>query len=113
VFDEQEIELCYLTNEEAFMASVREHKTDQHPDYPAEAIRRIMKERYSHRYPHDGVLRFDRLRSDGEILHPYAGRKEGNTWMVDLYLPLQNTYDVMAELDFIALPRASKQDTRA
>lgn len=32
--------------------------------------------------------------------------------MVDLYLPFQDAYDVMAELDFIALPRTSVEDVR-
>jgi hypothetical protein len=58
------------------------------------------------------VLRFDRRRSDGEILHPFAGRKEGGAWMIDLYLPFRNTYDAMVECDFIALPRASADDVR-
>jgi hypothetical protein len=112
VFDEQEMERCHLTNEEALSAAVREHKTDAHPGYPADAVGRMMEARHAHRYPHEGVLRFDRRRSDGEILHPYAGRKEGSVWMVDLYLPFQNTYDAMPEHDFIALPRASAQDIR-
>ena len=72
----------------------------------------MMKALSAHRYPHEGVLRFDRRRGDGEILHPYAGKKEGKTWMVKLYLPFQNTYEKMAESDFIALPRASADDVR-
>ena len=73
----------------------------------------MLKVRHAHRYPHPGVLRFDRCRSDGEILHPYAGRQENDVWMVELYLPFRGTYEVMAESDFIALPRASGQDIRA
>ena len=73
----------------------------------------MMKALSAHRYPHEGVLRFDRRRGDGEILHPYAGKKEGETWTVELYLPFQNTYEKMLEGDFIALPRASADDVRA
>ncbi|MHB1272568.1 MAG: hypothetical protein ACYCZD_07325 [Rhodanobacter sp.] len=73
----------------------------------------MMQARYAHRYPHKGVLRFDRRRADGEILHPYAGRKEGKAWVVKLYLLFQNVYDEMEERDFIALPMASALDIRA
>lgn len=107
VFDEPVIGRCHLTLEEGTRAAIRDIKTKAHPGYPAEAVSKMMEARLVHRYPNEGVLRFDRVRSDGEILHPYAGRKEGDGWMVDLFLPFQNNYDVMAERDFIALPRAS------
>jgi hypothetical protein len=113
VFDEKEIERCHLSNTDALRTAISEYKTAEHPGYPAEAVMLMMEARHAHHYPHEGVLRFDRRRSDGEILHPYAGRREGNAWMVDLYLPFQNTYDVMPEPDFIALPRASDHDIRA
>lgn len=111
-FDEQEIERCHLTSADALAAAMCERETSGHPGYPDEAVRRMMEVRRAHRYPHKGVLRFDRRRSDGEVLHPYAGRKDGDTWMIDLYLPFQDAYDVMAELDFIALPRTSVEDVR-
>jgi hypothetical protein len=115
VFDEHEMEDCHRTEEEAIAAAVRQHNTSGHPGYPAEVVERMMKGWRANRYPNQGVLRFDRCRADGEILHPYAGQKEGEIWMVELYLPFQNTYDTMAESDFIALPRASAKDvlTRA
>ncbi len=113
VFDEREIERCHLTETEAITAAVREHETSGHPGYPADAVTRMMDMRHAQHYPHDGVLRFDRCRADGEILHPFAGRKEEKGWVVDLYLPFQNTYAAMAERDFIALRRASRQDVHA
>jgi hypothetical protein len=73
----------------------------------------MVKARRAQSYPHEGVLRFDRRRDDGEILHPYAGRAEGSTWMVDVYLPFQESYDAMAEHSFVALPRATAQDIRS
>jgi hypothetical protein len=112
VFDERGIERCHLTNADMLTTATHEHKAVGHPGYPAEAVKRMMEAQHAHRYPHKGVLRFDRRREDGEILHPYAGRKEGNAWVVDLYLPFQNIYDVMTEHDFIALPRASAKDVR-
>lgn len=112
VFDEEEMEHCHLTENDAITASIDEHKTSGHPGYPAEVVQRMMEVRYAQHYSHDGVLRFDRRRADGEILHPYAGRKEGETWMVELYLPFLQTYDTMTESDFIALPRALEKDIR-
>ncbi|ARB46080.1 hypothetical protein [Alloalcanivorax xenomutans] len=113
VFDEKDIPHCFLTETEAITSAIREHNTSGHPGYPSEAVFRMMDERSAHHYPHKGVLRFDRKRADGEILHPYAGRKEGDTWIISLYLPFQNVYDSMPESDFIALPRASAEDIRA
>jgi hypothetical protein len=115
VFDEHDIEGCHLTETDAIAAAVDELKNSGHPGYPSEVVAHMMKARHrdsTNRYPHAGVLRFDRRGPDGEILHPYAGRKEGDAWVVDLYLPFQNAYDVMAERDFIALPRASDHDIR-
>lgn len=93
-------------------AAVNAHKAGGYPGYPSEAVKRMMEARHAHRYPNQGVLRFNRCRPDGEILHPYAGRKEGDGWIVDLYLPFQNSYDTMAEQAFIALPKASAGDVR-
>lgn len=67
----------------------------------------------SAQYPNKGVLRFDWLAADGEILHPYAARKGGKRWIVKLYLPLPQTFDEMSERDFIALPIATSDDIRA
>lgn len=112
VFDEKEIGRCYFTNAEAITAALQDHKNSPRLSYPAEVLRRMMEAQHAHRYPHEGVLRFDHLRSDGEILHPYAGRKKGDIWIVDLYLPFLDIYDGMAEHEFIALPRATDQDIR-
>jgi hypothetical protein len=58
------------------------------------------------------VLRFDRRAPDGEILHPYAGRREGEQWFVLLYLPFSQTFGEMPERDFITLPIATAVDVR-
>ena len=113
VFDEAEIVHCHLTIEEAIAAAVLDKETSGRPGYPSEAVQRMMKARRVHRYPHEGVLRFDRRRGDGEILHPYAGRRQGRAWIIDVYLPFQDRYDAMTEEDFIALPRATAQDIRS
>jgi hypothetical protein len=116
VFDEYEIERCYFTERDAITSSVHELKTSGHPGYPSEVVAYMLKVRHQDQgehYPHPGVLRFDRCRVDGEVLHPYAGRKDGEKWVVELYLPFLNTYAEMAEHDFIALPIASAKDVRA
>ena len=65
------------------------------------------------RYPHKGVLRFDLHRPDGEFLHPYAGRKDGEEWIVELYLPFLRTYGEIRAREFIALPIVTAADVRA
>lgn len=112
VFDEKEIRRCFLSTEEAIAEAVLERESGTYPGYPAEFVKRMMEAQRSQRYPHEGVLRFDRRRSDGEILHPYAGRKEAEAWVVEVYLPFRDAYESWAEEDFVALPRATEQDIR-
>lgn len=112
VFDEHEMARCHLTAADALVAAVDDHQATAHPGYPSEAVTRMLEARHAQPYPHSGVLRFDRRRPDGEILHPYAGRQEEGEWLVELYLPFQEVYEVMLEREFIALPRASAEDIR-
>lgn len=115
VFDEHEIAACHLTEEDAIKAAIHEHETSGHPGFPHEDVMRMLeaRRRPADRYPHKGVLRFDRRREDGEILHPYAGRKDGDAWVVLLYLPFLRTWAEMPEREFIALPVAIAVDVRA
>jgi hypothetical protein len=95
VFDDRDIAACHLTEEEAIRAAIHEHETSGHPGFPHEVVTHMMDTRHkdpTHRYPHTGVLRFDRLRPDGEILHPYAGQQDGEAWTMLLYLPFLQTY---------------------
>ena len=64
-------------------------------------------------FPYEHPASEIRKRLDGEILHPYAGRKEGESWIVELYLPFRGTYAAMAERDFISLPIATPDNLRA
>lgn len=113
VFDEHEMARCHLTNANAVSAALKEHQTMTHPGYPSEVVTHMLEARHAQPYPHSGVLRFDRCRPDGEILHPFAGRQEEGEWVVELYLPFQEDYEVMPERDFIALPRVTPADLRA
>jgi hypothetical protein len=116
VFDEREIERCHLTEEKAILAAIEEADTSGHPGYPHDVVNHMMRAQYKEanvRYPHEGVLRFDRLAPDGEIVHPYAGRKDGEEWIVRLYLPFGRSFLEMPEREFIALPIATAADVRA
>ncbi|PMS30863.1 hypothetical protein B0G57_12749 [Trinickia symbiotica] len=116
VFDEHEIERCHLTEEDAILAAIEEVDTSGHPGYPGDVVNHMMKARFeeaSARYPHEGVLRFDRCAHDGEIFHPYAGRKDGAQWIVQLYLPFRQSFLEMPEREFIMLPIATAADVRA
>lgn len=62
---------------------------------------------------HKGVLRFDRRAPDGEVFHPYAGRRQGEQWVVLLYLPFPQTFDEIPDRDSFTLPIATTADVRA
>jgi hypothetical protein len=116
VFDEHELKNCHLTGEDAIRAALHEADTSGHPGFPGEVVEHMMHARFEEaetRYPHEGVLRFDRRTMDGEILHPYAARKDGDGWIMRLYLPFRQSYSEMSERDFIALPVATAADVRA
>lgn len=113
VFDEYEIERCHLTDVDAVIASMHELKRTGHPGYPSGAVARMMMALHEQPYPRLGVLRFDRRRPDGEILHPYAGKKENGKWVIQIYLPFLRTFEQMAEHNFIALPIANDHDILA
>lgn len=110
VFDEHEMERCHVSRTEAIKAALLDTHGSGHPGYPSEVVIHMLETRYKHRYPNDGVLRFDRRRADGEILHPYAGRSDGGRWIIELYLPFRKAYDQMDQGDFIDLPIATESD---
>jgi hypothetical protein len=115
VFDEHDFKSCHLTETDAITTAVDQLKSYGHPGYPSEVVAHMLKARHrdsTNRYPHIGVLRFDRRGLDGEILHPYAGRKVDEGWVIELYLPFPGIYGEMAEHDFIALPIATDEDVR-
>jgi hypothetical protein len=116
VFDEVELENCHLTHDDLIRTAIHEADTSGHPGYPNDAVNYMMRARFEAPdapYPHKGVLRFDRRAPDGEILHPYAGRKEGEAWIVRVYLPFRKEYREMPERDFIALPIATAAEIHA
>lgn len=113
VFDELEIEHCYLTHEDAIRSALEQSQTSAHPGYSANAVDHMMQAMcadLAHRYPNQKVLRLDRRRADGEILHPYAGRRNGGGWTILVFLPFLDSFDEMPESEFIRLPIVSIED---
>jgi hypothetical protein len=59
-----------------------------------------------------GLLRLDRVQENGELLHPYAARQSGDSWVICLYLPFLHEYAEIPEIDFLRLPSATKIDLK-
>lgn len=116
VFDETEIKRCHQTDADAIHSAMDECRTSDHPGYPSEDVVKMMKARFAGdgtRYPYTGVLRFDRCTPEGEILHPYCGRKDGDRWIVLIYLPFKKAFSEMPQQEFIALPIVKVADITA
>lgn len=116
VFDECGMERCYLTQEDAILAAKYEHESSGHPGYSSEAVGIMIEAEFGEEtgdYPNPRVLRFDRRRADGEIIHPYAARRDGQDWSILVHLPFLSVFEEIPEADFIAMPIASKEDIRA
>jgi hypothetical protein len=117
VLDEAALKDAQLSEEAHLRARIEKARTSGHPGFPHEAVRRMMDEKLdSEPYPRERLLRFDRVRADGEILHPYAARRgggtEGRAWIVRLYLPFAKEWAEMDEREFLALPRFSSDAVR-
>lgn len=95
-----------------------DHRTAGHPGYNLDVVSRMVQERLDDdSYPRSRrLLKFDRVREDGEILHPYAARRDGrtdqNTWIIRMYLSFSNEWTEMAEMDFLALPLSTPAAVR-
>lgn len=108
VLDETEMEDAHLTEEDHIRASIAEERSSGHPNFPHEAVMRMMEARVEgEAYPRNNLFRFDRVRTDGEILHPYAGHLVGDSWIICFYLPFTKEWGEMQEAEFIALQIAT------
>ncbi|MGF6507858.1 hypothetical protein [Paraburkholderia sp. 32] len=108
VLDEAELEDAHRSEAEKIRASIDEARLPGHPGFSHAALCRMMDEKLdSGPYPHKRLLQFDRVRADGEILHPYAarrdGRSDGRSWIIRLYLPFTNEWAELEESGFRAL----------
>lgn len=113
VLDEARLADCHLTEDEHIEAALVDADTSGHPSYPQEAMCRMTKARLkSIAYPRKGMFRFDRVRKDGEILHPYAAHNVGEDWIVSFYSPFTHGWGEMSETQFIALPISTALDIK-
>jgi hypothetical protein len=80
LLDEAKLADCHLTEDEHVVAALVEADTSGHPGYPHEAMRRMTEARIkSSIYPRKRLFRFERIWSDGEILHPMQPTKSARS----------------------------------
>jgi hypothetical protein len=117
VLDEAALEDAHLSDEALIRERLDRHAASGHPGYPHEVVRRMMKERIEGQYPRRRLMHFDRVRDDGEILHPYAGRRKGGeedgAWIIRLFLPFTNEWEELGEMEFLTLPLSTPAAVRA
>ncbi|WP_176053211.1 hypothetical protein [Paraburkholderia caribensis] len=115
VFDERDIAQCHHDLVDLINDRLAEATTSAHPNFSGDDFFRMVEEANASSvpYPNQRVLRFDRVRSDGEILHPYAGKQSADgSWLVQIFLLFPRTYIEMPELEFIGLPVANEHDMK-
>lgn len=117
VFDEIEIRSCHRNIEEAAREAME--TLDFHPGYSSEVVKKMMNHKnttffldHSERYPHERLLRFDRVDEQGEILHPYGAKQHGDEWRILVYLPYAKEFSNISESKFIRLKSATLEDYR-
>jgi hypothetical protein len=117
VLDEAELRDAHLSEEEKIRASINEARTSGHPGFPHEAVSRMIDEKLGDDpYPRKRLLQFDRVRADGEILHPFAarrdGRADGRFWFIRFYLPFTREWGELAEAEFLGFPISTADAVR-
>jgi len=116
IFDEYDFAACSRSFEECIEDAIYEADNSGHPGFPHEAAKKMLDECFAYeakeKYPNKPLLRLDRLRQDGELLHPYAARKSSDCWIICLYIPFAEEYAEMSEIDFLQLPVATDADVK-
>lgn len=117
VFDEYDFASCSRSFEEGIEHAIYESDHSGHPGFPHEVVKKMLDEGFpndaTERYPNKPLLRLDRLRQDGELLHPYAARKSNGGWLVRLYMPFTEEFAEMPEIDFLQLDIAKDDDVKS
>lgn len=114
-FDERDIRSAYRSDVEAIEQAIKDGDSSAHPGFPHEAVTVMMDARTikaSRAYPRPRLFRVDRVRGDGEILHPFAAVHEGDSWNIRMYSLFSGTFSSMPEHDFILLPTATATDLK-
>jgi hypothetical protein len=117
VLDESELEDAHRSEEALIHERLHRHSVSGHPGYSHEVVSRMMKEGIEGRYPRRRLMLFDRVRDDGEILHPYTGHREGGeedgAWIIHLFLPFTKDWAEINEMEFLTLPLSTPAAIRA
>jgi hypothetical protein len=124
IFDEHDMQSCYLSLKDSIMDSARELKESIHPGFDSKTMRKMFNTKHlvlEAKYPHKKMLRRDRIGLDGEIWHPYAARPikqdepENTTdfiprkWMVLVFEIFSSTWCEIHEDEFVKLPYSTKE----
>ena len=114
-FGEYDIGGAYRNEEEAIRDAVESADNSNHPGFPHEVVKVMMKGRLAAdtlAYPRKELLRIDRVDNTGKLLHPYAVERDNDGWLVLVYLPFTREFQKMTEGVFVRLHQASKEDRR-
>lgn len=109
--DEAELKDAYLSDDDAIRAAIERANGSTHPGFPQAVVSAMFDARHdSKAYPRKPLLRFDRVRDDGEILHPYAVVQTGDEWIIKLYLPFTAIWSELPESTFVRMAIATDAD---
>lgn len=114
-FDEKELARAYRSEIEAIEDAVAKADSSAHPGFPHEQVSIMMRARISkasRAYPHRRLLEIDRVGLDGEILHPFAAKQDGEGWNIRLYRTFEQAFASMPEAEFIRLRASTEADVR-
>lgn len=111
IFDELDIQTCYLRFEDSFSQSLQDLKTSSHPNFHSEDIFKMLREKLTN-YPRTPIFRKDRVDQQGFIWHPYSAKKINNDWFILIFELFSRTYSEMHEDIFIQLPYATEDSMK-
>lgn len=114
-FDEYDIKGAYRDEKEAIQEAIDRANHSAHPNFPHEIVMTMLQARCTEAadtYPQKQLFRIDRVSADGEILHPYAAERDGDSWRILVYRLFAGTFQTVAEADFIQLRPAGEADFR-
>jgi hypothetical protein len=118
IFDEHDMQSCYLSLKDSIMDSARELKESVHPGFDSKTMRKMFNTKHlvlEAKYPHKKMLRRVRVGTDGSIWHPYAARplerpasEEGKfiprKWMILVFELFSHQWSEIHEDEFVKLP---------
>lgn len=108
VFDETDMDSCWTDLAEEL---VERSAPSVHPGFDFEDVK-LQLNAINMQYQgfRKNLLKRNRLGPDGEIYHPYSGRRVNDTWYVLLFELFTRAYSEMPEDEFVALPLATEKD---